>query len=267
MNTKFLSWAMFAIALTFVVGCQPEEEEDDEEHDHSTHEHAAVTIMMEHVIGQQMLEFETMKYANSIGQTYDVQTLKYFISNFFLVNGDGDTVSVEGPFYIDAEDEMSTMITTGLEVEDGHWHMAGFTFGLDSTSNTTGRFTEHPEANMEWPTAMGGGYHYMKFEGAFQDTGSTLMNNFKMHSGPTMGVDYSFKSMSMIHHDVEDATDFTVTIRMDISQWLTDPTDWNFQEYVNGTMMDPDAQTIIKNNGGTAFSLQAAGTSHADHKH
>ena len=53
---------------------------------------------------------------------------------------------------------------------------------------------ENFHATMAWPVPMGGGYHYMKLEGDFNDS----LSGYGTHTGGTMGMDYSFNNIDDI---------------------------------------------------------------------
>ena len=64
-----------------------------------------------------------------------------------------------------------------------------FIFGINEEKNQSHIFVNPPESNMEWPDVIGGGYHYMMFNGKWVDTLSQI-ENFNFH----MGIGQLYKS-------------------------------------------------------------------------
>jgi hypothetical protein len=131
--------------------------------------------------------------------------------------------------------------------------------GLGPDLNVTGAFTSPPESLMEWPEMMGGGYHYMKFEGRYVDDADELFN-FMTHSGGLNGTDYSFEVvLDATGREVTDGATFI--LEMNLEEWFADPDTWDLNDYFNethpGIMGDAQAQASLMANGSTVFSLGA----------
>ena len=104
---------------------------------------------------------------------------------------------------------------------------------------------------MEWPVPMGGGYHYAKIEGQY----ITADNYFNFHSGMLNGTPYE------VHVDLKNQA-FTVSgdslhlnLQMEIQNWFTNPTNWDFTYWGGGIMGNPDAQKTMQGNGVDVFSF------------
>ena len=99
---------------------------------------------------------------------------------------------------------------------------------------------------MVWPITMGGGYHYMKLEGSFDN--DIIIDNYNTHTGPTMGMDYSFPNQSSISINVTDNTgNISLDINMEINNWYQDPLTLSITE--NGIMGDWASQQNLMING------------------
>ena len=107
---------------------------------------------------------------------------------------------------------------------------------------------------MEWPIPMGGGYHYMKLEGEYINNLET--NFFNLHAGGLDGNPYE------IHIDLPNSgfeistNSLELTLNMEISNWLRNPTDWDFAYWGPGIMGNPDAQATVQKNGQNVFSIE-----------
>lgn len=201
-------------------------------------------------VDTQEVEFDTIKYQNAFGNKYSVSTLKYFISNIALHNSEGKYV-LDGVYYFDARE--SSKVVPSITVPSGTYTKVTFTYGLDSADNQTGMFTNPPGSLMEWPIAMGGGYHYMKLEGKVDSAG--VINNYQAHTGPTMGNDNS------VEVTLDDANfsctceEKTITIQMNINNWWVNPNTLDLN-MVTGIMGSQPMQEKLKANGNDVFSAK-----------
>jgi hypothetical protein len=195
----------------------------------------------------------SMMYINDAGESYSIQTLKYLISDITLHAADGSKVTLQSVHFVDVLDDIGTSFGDAWAIDPGHYTSISYTMGLDTTMNKTNQFlNEDFHASMAWPVPMGGGYHYMRLEGAYIND-STLYNT---HTGGTMGNDYSFTHHSPISLIV-DPYSFTdggqITINMEISNWYRTPNTISLAGSIMGDMMK---QMQLKENGMTdVFSV------------
>ena len=113
-------------------------------------------------------------------------------------------------------------------------------------------FTLSPESNMEWPIPMGGGYHYMKFEGKYQK-GDATKQNFQMHTGPLKTVDYSiYRKFDM---NISLANDVSVTLTQHIDKWMTTPNTLDLAD-ITMIMGNAEMQQKLLENGNDVLTLQ-----------
>ena len=197
------------------------------------------------------LTTNTMIYANSAGENYDIQTLKYLISDITLHADNGSALLLNEVHFIDISDS-STFSFTPDYVANNNYTSISFDMGLDPTKNSSNFYVnEDFHSTMVWPEPMGGGYHYMKLEGAYVND-STFYNT---HTGGTMGNDYSFNNNSSISLPVDAEYPF-IDINMEINNWYQTPNEIAFSTYGMGIMMSMEKQMQLKQNGKTdVFSV------------
>ncbi len=221
---------------------------------------ATVTLAFEHLAGDTAIALGTdTPYTNAAGNMFGVTRLSYFVSDVTLTLVDATEVAVAGAHYVDHDTVETRTYDLPIGTTTGDLATITFTMGLGPALNVSGSFPSAPESLMEWPEMMGGGYHYMKFEGRYVDDTESPFN-FMTHSGGLAGMDYSFEV-------VLDATGLTVadgatfTVEMNLDQWFTDPNTWDLNDYFNethrGIMGDAAAQASLMANGSTVFSLGA----------
>ena len=214
-----------------------------------------LTINFTQTVDGVELTADTMMYTNAAGEDYDIQTLKYLISDITLHADDGNTLLDEVHF-IDISDA-STFGFTYQDVPNNSYTAISFDMGLDSTKNSSNFYVnEDFHATMAWPEPMGGGYHYMKLEGSYIND-STFYNT---HTGGTMGGDYSFNNSSSILLNVnDDMGDVTIDINMEINNWYQTTNEIAFSTYGMGIMMNMEKQMQLQANGSLdVFSVTAS---------
>ena len=211
-----------------------------------------MTINFTHTVDGSDLIANSMIYTNEAGENYDVQTLKYLISNITLHDDLGYTV-LKDIHFIDISDE-STFSFTYDNVPNNNYHAISYTMGLDTVKNISNKYVnEDFHSEMFWPEPNGGGYHYMKLEGDFNDS----LSGYGTHTGGTMGGDYSFNNVNDISLTVDDDLgNVSINIDMELNNWYQTPNQIEFSSYGMGIMMNMMMQMNIQMNGITdVFSV------------
>ena len=212
-----------------------------------------LTINFTQTVDGAELTTNSMGYTNSAGENYDVKTLKYLISDITLHSNDGNTLLLDEVHFIDVSDA-STFSFTIEDVPNNNYTSISYTMGLDTIKNINNLYiNESYHSAMAWPETNGGGYHYMKLEGAYNND-STFYNT---HTGGTMGGDYSFNNVEDISLTVDDDLgDVSINVNMEINNWYNSPNQIEFSSYGMGIMMNMMMQMNIQMNGITdVFSV------------
>ncbi|MDA9345117.1 hypothetical protein N9Q99_01775 [Flavobacteriales bacterium] len=212
-----------------------------------------LTINFTHTVDAEELTTNSMIYSNSAGENYDVRTLKYLISDITLHAENGNEIILSDIHFIDISEE-STFSFTVEDFPNNNYTSISYKMGLDTIKNTNNlHINESYHSAMVWPETNGGGYHYMKLEGAYNND-STFYNT---HTGGTMGGDYSFNNVDNISLTIDDDLgDVSININMEINNWYNSPNQIDFSSYGMGIMMNMMMQMDIKMNGITdVFSV------------
>ena len=212
-----------------------------------------LTINFTQTVDAEELTTNSMIYSNSAGENYDVRTLKYLISDITLHAENGNEIILSDIHFIDISEE-STFSFTVEDFPNNNYTSISYKMGLDTIKNTNNlHINEIYHSAMAWPEINGGGYHYMKLEGAYNND-STFYNT---HTGGTMGGDYSFNNVDNILLTIDDDLgDVSININMEINNWYNSPNLIDFSSYGMGIMMNMMMQMDIKMNGITdVFSV------------
>ncbi len=235
-----------SLLLLFFAGCDLFGSKDPES--------GMVTVEFSNRVNSQDLALNTQNYNSSAGHSFNVTLIEYIITDITLHNKNGAFVSLSDAHYINEEDA-STHSVSAVEIPAGTYTSIQFTFGIDNAKNEFGNLERTIDLdNMMWPMMMPMGdgtterYHYMRFEGRYG-----VDSVFRMHTGPSGGNDYSFDVELPLDIDI-DSQDWTIGISMNLDQWLTNPNEWDFDDY--GMIMgNQTAQNQIYDNGHSVFAL------------
>ena len=132
-----------------------------------------LTVSFANEIDGQPIVLGPMNYTNTAGNTYSVDMLKYYVSNFTLVKADGSETNFKNYALLDAS-VPSTLSFTLDSVLNGEYTAVKFLLGVDSARNHTGaqEGALDPVHGMIW--TWNTGYIFFKHEGNFKDsTGAT----------------------------------------------------------------------------------------------
>ncbi len=208
-----------------------------------------LSLNFTHTVDGDPLEIDQMIYTNAAGQNYNVQTLRYLMSDIILHTANGNSILLDEVHFITISDSS----TFNLEIQDlnsAHYSSISFTMGLDSIKNITDLYlNESFFPSFAWPEFMGGGYHYMQLEGDF----TTALQGYATHTGGTDGIDFSFNKNFPVAINIENANT-TVIINMEINNWYNNPNTIALTS--DGIMEDSNKQMQLKQNGMTdVFSV------------
>lgn len=198
-------------------------------------------------------------YTNAAGDFQTISKLRYLISNIKLYKENGDVVQIEGYNLIDVDKPSTATFNPGTEIITGNYTGISFVYGFNEADNKNGIYPDLNDASWNWPSMLGGGYHFMQMEGNFDDaTGASMPYAF--HNG-TARVSTGVYEQNFIEFNFDQ--DFTIEnnvsieINMNIAEWFVNPVTWDLNEYNSGLMMNYTAQKLMKQNGATVFSIGA----------
>jgi|SRR5690554_158658 len=210
-------------------------------------------LKFKHQVDNQPVVFDTVMYINDFGNNFSIETIRYFISNVAFVKSNGSIVNIYDAIYVDGRLEAYKQKKITKAIANGDYTEIRFTFGLDSEMNQTGAFNNFPEAAMEWPMMMGGGYHYMKLEGRYEN--QNMYNHFNFHTGPLNNNKNYFQVALPMSLKVTNGS-FDVSLAMEIQNWFKNPNSFDLTTIAQGMMGDQNKQELVKNNGFNVFSVE-----------
>lgn len=241
---KPLTTLLLFSVLIFLASCTNNSISPDE---------ATIKMDFVHLNNGDELILDDIRYTNEVGQEYSIKTVKYFVSKITFHNSDGTEIISSDIHFVDIRNAETLALELSSKIPYGSYDKISFVYGLVPEDNISASLGLELDRLMEWPVPMGGGYHYMKLEGEYINNNET--NFFNFHAGGLDGKAYE------IHVDLP-SSDFTINdnslnmnLAMEISNWFTNPVDWDFAYWGSGIMGNPDAQATVQKNGVDVFSV------------
>lgn len=203
-------------------------------------------------------DFSQFKFKNEHGETLSIERLRYLVSSIMLTDKFGNSKKIAGYQLIDVGEETGRSITTKTITYNGA-HTISFIFGFNSENNKSGVYQDLNTANFNVPKMMGGGYHYMQFDGKYKNT-TNQEKPFNYHAirafkkdakGNIELKDTSFE-VSLKDLSVKNNT-ITINVKMDAAKWFSN--NWNLNTWDTPLMPNYEAQIQMNANGKKVFSL------------
>ncbi|MFM2207816.1 MAG: hypothetical protein RL213_1791 [Bacteroidota bacterium] len=155
-----------ALAAILLPGCR-------EEQDEPVPTNGVVHFRITNMVGNDTLRLSQLSYTNAAGNTWQVDLLKYYVSNITLVKDNGTLHNLKNYDLVDEELPESKIIG-GNEIPVGRYSSLRFYVGVDSTRNNSLDQSGDldPSYGMFWPWNTG--YIFFKHEGFYMDTTGAL---------------------------------------------------------------------------------------------
>lgn len=206
------------------------------------------------------LDFENTQYTNANGEIITMTRLRYIISDVTFTKANGDKIVIDGHKLIDVtNDDLSYNPDT--EIPTGVYTNVSFTYGLTHDKNIDGAYTDLNSVSFNVPlAALGGGYHYMQFDGKYSNSTATdAPFNYHNIRAVNPGMPPTFPTQdTYITVDLGPTTitnNKTFEVKVNVAEWFKDPNTWNLNTLNQVLMPNPNAQKLMNENGQNVFSL------------
>jgi hypothetical protein len=206
-------------------------------------------------------DLNTIKFTNANGEQLSIERLRYLISNITLTNTDGEKTIIKERHLVNLNEEKGLELVSDLAMPQGTYKLS-FVFGLTDADNIDGVYQDLNSITFNVPTMLGGGYHFMQFDGKFNGTNSQI-NNFNFHAiravNRTDPANLIFQdtSFEVSLGDVIITELGIVEVKMDVSEWFKNPNLWDLNTLNSMLMPNFNAQVLMSANGKSVFSLGA----------
>ncbi|MCF8228406.1 MAG: hypothetical protein K9G58_12390 [Bacteroidales bacterium] len=223
-----------------------------------------------HKVNGEEARFDTMIYENAAGNPYLINEIQWFISDLSLMKSNGDSILLndwKDIHYIDTDLPETHTWNVFDNIPAGSYDEIRFTFGFTEEKNQSFMFPNPPERDMFWPEFLGGGYHYMKLNGKWNEPNGNI-TPFDFHMGIGQ-IYYSYPDsiIGFVHNNFRvslpnsafeiqenEAMDFNII--MNIENWFKDPHVYDHNVWKGYIMQNQEAMKLAKENGHNVFSVE-----------
>lgn len=194
--------------------------------------------------------YDSLNNTNSSGNIYSIHNVNFYISNVSIKRNDGLIYKSNRIFYINPNIIGKNTLTID-SIPKGTYNKINFLVGIDSIRNIDfGLPSTTDNLNMAWPSAMGGGYHFIKIEGHYLDS-LNVNKGYAIHLGKNENtvpviINKNLSQLNNIHN---------YSLQFNINEVFKNPYTYNLNIDNNYTMSDSLAMKKIKLNMQDAFSI------------
>lgn len=218
----------------------------------------SLKVLFEGMVDTNALVLGSQTYTNQVGNTFNITTYEFFVSNIKLTKMDGSVWTETNSYHlIDYSNDPSTLITIP-NVPFGNYKAIEFTLGVDSARNVSGAQTGalDPASGMFW--SWNSGYIMAKFE-ATSPQSTASGNNVKLHIGGFSGANNVIKIINpSFNGDTAKVTSSVIPqihVSNNVSEWFKSPNVVDFS--TTNVIMMPGAQAkAIADNYADMFTVE-----------
>lgn len=205
-------------------------------------------------------DFNELKFVNENGQTLSITRLRYAVSNITLTRN-GESFSFKDYNLVDVTNNKNLSIILSEPIAKNSYSNISFTFGFKDDDNIDGAYQDLNVANFSVPAMLGGGYHYMQFDGKYLDDNNQEAP-FNYHAIRAANRNQAIPwenlpdtSFTVNLGEIEIKEDTTINININLAEWFKNPNTWNLNELNTVLMPNFNAQKLMNANGKSVFSL------------
>tara|TARA_R100001369_G_scaffold64192_1_gene91473 strand:+ start:41681 stop:42463 length:783 start_codon:yes stop_codon:yes gene_type:complete len=203
-------------------------------------------------------DFNTIQYTNENGQMLSIERLRYVISDITFRTNAGENLILDDYNLIDLTNDDGLSYSTN-QIPIGNYVNVSFTFGFDNEDNAENYLDLNSES-FNVPDMLGGGYHYMQFDGKYLDTNSNEQgfNYHAIRAVDNPGMNPTFPQDTFFTVNLGPITvtnDIEIEIKANLAEWFKSPNLWDLNVLNQTLMPNSSAQIMMSENGQTVFSL------------
>ncbi|WP_282041969.1 MbnP family protein [Winogradskyella flava] len=204
-------------------------------------------------------DFNSFQFTTANGESISIERLRYVISDITFRTNNGEVLNTDVYNLVDVTNNDGLNFTLARTIPAGNYANVSFTFGLDNEDNSQ-NYLDLNSASFNVPDMLGGGYHYMQFDGKFINS-NMEEQGFNYHAiravdnpgtNPTFPQD-TFFTVNLGPVNIAAVTE--IEVKMNIAQWFKEPNLWDLNVYNQMLMPNSTAQILMYENGQNVFSL------------
>ena len=205
-------------------------------------------------------DFNSFQFTNANGEVISIERLRYLVSNFNLISTN-QPFNSDAYYLIDVGQDENLSFIVAQDITAGSYSAISFTFGFSNENNIDGAYTDLNSANFNVPVILGGGYHYMQFDGEYLDSNDEEQpfNYHTIRAVDNPGANPTFPQDTFFEVNLGSLNltqDTTIDVNVNISEWFKNPHTWDLNVLNTVLMPNSSAQILMYDNGQNVFSLE-----------
>lgn len=206
-------------------------------------------------------DFNDLKFTNANGETLSIERLRYVISDIVLTTTSNEVIELDVYNLIDLTNNQNLSFSPSTLIPVGDYANIAFTFGFDNEDNSE-NYLDLNSASFNVPDMLGGGYHYMQFDGKYIDNTANEagFNYHAIRAVDNPGMNPTFPQDTFFTVNLGAVTitnNITFNVEMNIAEWFKTPHTWDLNQLNTVLMPNSAAQILMFNNGQNVFSLES----------
>jgi hypothetical protein len=196
-------------------------------------------------------DFDTLKFTNEHGEKLSIEKLRYLISNISLLG-------LKNYHLVNFSENSETSFNIS-NLTKGAYALS-FRFGFLDEDNLDGIYQDLNSVSFNVPEMLGGGYHYMQFDGKYIDKNDDEAG-FNYHTIRAVdktnpnNLKFEDTSFEVNLGTITVSNNMKVEVKVNLAEWFKNPNTWNLNELNTILMPNFEAQKIMSANGKGVFSL------------
>lgn len=250
-----------SLILTFMLfSCVDDVDDTENQIDNTIYTN--LSLEFDNRVGDEDLVLSDQTYSKNGDETFQVDTLKYIISNIKLhkPNGEAFTYPVDDSYFVINEENPSSTKVDLTEIPVGEYEKISFGFGVDQSNyplNGVDNFVPTAEDNgMLW--AWAAGYKFLKFEGKYSSINQSETEKFLYHVGSHGTNLDNYKVVELDFDQVielKEQQNTSIEIHMDVLKIFNAVHPLNLADK-DDVQVDPENAPKISENMKASFSLE-----------
>ncbi|RNC88032.1 MAG: hypothetical protein ED556_02255 [Winogradskyella sp.] len=203
--------------------------------------------------------FNSVQYTNANGEMLSIERLRYVISDIVFTTTSNEVLELDAYNLVDVTNNNNLVFQVPFTIPIGNYNNVSFTFGFDNEDNSE-NYADLNSASFNVPDMLGGGYHYMQFDGKYLDA-SNSEAPFNYHAiravdNPGMSPTFPQDTFFTVNLGAVNITgETTFNIEVNLAEWFQNPNTWDLNQLNTVLMPNSAAQIQMFQNGQSVFSL------------
>jgi hypothetical protein len=233
--------------------------EDNDDNVTITTPEASVGFRLSHNFDEMSVtnsNYTTLNLTNANGEILTIERLRYQISKVELINSEGVIYKMNDYHLLDLSNPETFSFDGDTQIPFGNYTL-NFIWGFNEEDNIDGAYPDLNSASWNWPVMLGGGYHFLQFDGKY-NVNTASPSPFNFHNGTARispdNFEQNFVSFNF-SQTIEINSDTNIELNMDISELFKNPNTWDLNVLDTSLMPNYNAQKMMQANIETVFTI------------